>query len=91
MGWTVWVLRRWCSPALGEGTAGPRAYPVAKAIPLYRDPYCGTYIIAAGSTRARYPSPEISFPFGQAGQNQHFCSAECRDRYQRLERRAARA
>jgi hypothetical protein len=39
---------------------------------LRRDPYCGTYV-----------SPEISFSLQQADQIEHFCSAECRDRFLR--------
>ncbi len=46
--------------------------------PLYRDPWCGTYV-----------SAEISHPLEQAGQTLHFCSAECRERYLALQRRAA--
>ena len=66
------------------GTAGPASasYPreTRSAIPLHRDPWCGTYV-----------SPEISFPLEQAGQVLHFCSAECRARYQGNSHRAASA
>ena len=80
MGCSAWLLRRWLSPALSEATLGPRSFPVAKAIPLHRDPCCGTFV-----------SPEISFPFEQAGHKQHFCSAECRDSYVRSMRQASSA
>ena len=46
--------------------------------PLYRDPWCGTHV-----------SAEISYPLEQGGQVLHFCSAECRERYQASQRRAA--
>jgi len=58
----------------------PHPQGTRSAIPLHRDPWCGTYI-----------SPEISFPLEQAGQVLHFCSAECRARYQRSSQRAASA
>jgi hypothetical protein len=80
MGCSARLSRHWLSPALGEATLGPRSFPVAKAIPLYRDPCYGTFV-----------SPEIAFPFEQAGHKQHFCSAKCRDRYLRIERHAAQA
>jgi YHS domain-containing protein len=50
------------------------------AIPLQRDPWCGTFV-----------SPEISFPLEQQGQILHFCSAECRTRYVQASNRAASA
>jgi len=53
---------------------------VRPAIALHRDPWCGTHV-----------SPEISFPLQQAGQVMHFCSAECRTRYQQSSQRAASA
>jgi YHS domain-containing protein len=59
---------------------GSRRGAARKAIPLHRDPLCGTHI-----------SPEISFPLEQAGQVLHFCSAECRARYVQSSRRAASA
>ena len=68
--------------ALGNAGAAyaPRPRETHSAIPLHRDPWCGTYV-----------SPEISFPMEQAGQVLHFCSAECRARYQRSSQRAASA
>jgi YHS domain-containing protein len=66
------------------GIAGPASRPdpvqTRSAIPLHRDPWCGTHV-----------SPEVSIPLEQAGQMLHFCSAECRARYQRSSQRAASA
>lgn len=58
----------------------PRAQQPRTPVHLYRDPWCGTYV-----------SSEISFPLEQAGQVLHFCTAECRARYQRSSHRAASA
>jgi len=78
----AWVMRKLLARVLGN--AGPASVPrpqeTRSAIPLHRDPWCGTYV-----------SPEISFPLEQAGQELHFCSAECRARYQRSSQRAASA
>ena len=49
-------------------------------VPLYRDPWCGTYV-----------SAEISLTLDQQGQVLHFCSEECRTQYQGSLRRAASA
>jgi YHS domain-containing protein len=51
-----------------------------RPMPLFRDPICGTYV-----------SAEISLRAASAGQDVHFCSQECRDRYLRSERQAASA
>jgi YHS domain-containing protein len=76
------LMRKLLARALGTARSSSVAYPQESrsAIPLHRDPWCGTYI-----------SPEISFPLEQSGQVLHFCSAECRARYQRSSRRAASA
>jgi len=94
----VWIVRKLLARAFGNAgsVAAPGAAPGAaprsasgaahgpqapqSAIPLHRDPWCGTYV-----------SPEISFPLEQAGQKLHFCSAECRARYQESSRHAASA
>jgi len=77
-----WLMRKLLTRAFGS--AGPVAAPPPpekrSALALQRDPFCGTYV-----------SPEISFPLEQAGQVLHFCSAECRARYQRPSQRAASA
>ena len=76
------LMRKLLARALGN--TGPASVPHPKqarsAIPLHRDPWCGTYV-----------SSEISFPLEQAGQVLHFCSAECRARHQRSSQRAASA
>ncbi|HET6143762.1 MAG TPA: hypothetical protein VFE02_09640 [Candidatus Acidoferrales bacterium] len=79
----AWTMRKLLAKALGNSGAPPmpqaqtgELHPVA----LQRDPYCGTYV-----------SPEISFPLEQSGQLLHFCSAECRTRYQSNAQRAASA
>src|SRR5687767_2613912 len=65
------------------GDAVPAAAPprrMAGAIPLYRDPCCGAFV-----------SPEISLTLEHAGRTNHFCSAECRERYLLSLPRAVRA
>ena len=78
----AWLMRKLLARALGN--SGPASSPhpeeTRSAIPLHRDPWCGTYV-----------SSEISFPLEQAGQVLHFCSAECRARYRRSSQRAASA
>jgi hypothetical protein len=87
-------IDRWASRALARlmqkllaralGNARPAAAPPPRqsrsAVALHRDPWCGTYI-----------SPEISIRLEQADEVLHFCSAECRARYERSSRRAASA
>ena len=77
-----WLMRKLIARALGNAgpVSAPRPTDPNSAIALHRDPWCGTYV-----------SPEISFPLEQAGQMLHFCSAECRARYQRTSKRAASA
>jgi len=76
------IARKLLSQALGNVQRPPSSTPrePPSAIPLQRDPWCGTYV-----------SPEISFPLEQAGQVLHFCSNECRVRYQGSAKRAASA
>ena len=76
----VWLLRRRFPDGMGRESLTSPGSPAAAAIPLYRDPMCGTHV-----------SPEISFTLEQAGRKKHFCSAECRDRFQRSARPAASA
>jgi len=70
-----WRMRSSVRRAMNARPASP-----PKPVTLYRDPYCGTYV-----------SPEVSVRATQAGQDLHFCSAECRDRYLRSERQASGA
>jgi len=79
----AWMMRKLLARALGTSSAPPvppPQAPVQAPVALQRDPYCGTYV-----------SPEISFPLEQSGQVLHFCSAECRARYQSNAKRAASA
>ena len=71
----VAMLARNAAPVTAQHQDASRS-----AIPLHRDPWCGTYV-----------SPEISFPLEQAGQVLHFCSVECRTRYRQSSQRAASA
>jgi YHS domain-containing protein len=77
--WIAWLVRRLAGG--GAGRANPRAsgssdLPTPKK--LYRDPACGTHVAA-----------EVSYKLEESGQVLHFCSAECRERYRGLQRRAA--
>jgi len=81
----AWMMRKLLAKALGTSGAPAPAMPQPQTggqhpVALQRDPYCGTYV-----------SPEISFPLEQSGQVLHFCSAECRARYQSNSQRAASA
>jgi YHS domain-containing protein len=76
------VARKLFAQILGSAKR-PSAPPVPEtrnAIPLHRDPWCGMYV-----------SSEISVPLEQSGQVLHFCSQECRARYQGSAKRAAGA
>ncbi len=78
LSWATWLVRKLFA-ALFAAPAQKASYPSPLVPnPLYRDPWCGTHV-----------SREISYPLEQAGQVLHFCSAECRDRYQASQRRAA--
>jgi len=78
LSWATWVLRKLFA-ALFAAPARRLSHPTPPAPkPLYRDPWCGTYV-----------SAEISHTLEQAGEVLHFCSAECRDRYRASVRRAA--
>ena len=58
---------------------GPRAAgrPAPGPLPLFRDPICGTFV-----------SPEVSIRIERAGQVEHFCSEQCRDRYLKSQQQA---
>jgi YHS domain-containing protein len=76
------MVRKLIAPALKNAQQPPFSTPPQSrsAIPLHRDPWCGTYV-----------SPEISFPLEQSGQVLHFCSDECLARYKGSVKRAASA
>jgi hypothetical protein len=78
----AWLMRKLLARVLGSTgpVSAPRPGASQQAIALHRDPWCGTYV-----------SPEISFPLEQPGQVLHFCSAECRSRYQGASQHAASA
>jgi len=74
----VWLGRRLVRLFARVEPREVRPAPPLVPKPLYRDPWCGTHV-----------SAEIAHPLEQGGQVLHFCSAECRERYQASERRAA--
>ncbi len=74
----IWLVRKLFSLLAAPGPKQVRAASPLVPKPLYRDPWCGTHV-----------SAEISHPLEQGGQVLHFCSAECRERYQAAQRRAA--
>jgi YHS domain-containing protein len=73
-------LLRLRAPSSAYRVAGARRNSRLRPTALFRDPSCGTFV-----------SPEISIAITRAGQEIHFCSEQCRDRYVRSERRAATA
>jgi len=78
LSWATWLVRKLFA-ALGKAPTREATSPRPLAPkPLFRDPWCGTHV-----------SAEISHTLEQAGQVLHFCSPECRDRYQASQRRAA--
>src|SRR5215467_10040635 len=83
VGLVVWVARRigeWRSRLRPGQAPKSRAATPAEPRPLYRDPWCGTYV-----------SAEISRKLQQNNQTLHFCSDDCLARYVASQRRAARA
>jgi YHS domain-containing protein len=78
----AWLIRKSMAGMVRDAVpaGGTRPPSNRTAVPLERDPVCGTYV-----------SPEISFTTEQSGQILHFCSAECRERYAKSSRRAASA
>jgi YHS domain-containing protein len=77
--WIAWLVRRLAGAVAGRANSRASrssAPPASKK--LYRDPACGTHVAA-----------EVSYKLEESGQILHFCSAECRERYRGLQRRAA--
>ena len=72
LSWLLRMLQRWISSAARRQTSESCRPTDSAPVVLRRDPCCGTYV-----------SAEIAFSVEQAGQIEHFCSAECRDRYLR--------
>ena len=63
---------------VSEGLYGPPAPKAPKAVPLARDPICGTYVV---------PSKALSA--GAGAQTKFFCSDNCRRAYAVRERNGA--
>lgn len=82
----LWLLRKRLAAAMSSKRAarptrtGAPGSAAAAPIQLYRDPICGTHV-----------SSEISFTLRGPDGEKHFCSAECRDRFQRSRGLAASA
>jgi len=55
---------------VAEGLQGPPAPTAPKAVPLVRDPVCGTYVVPAAALSA-----------GAGPQTKFFCSEHCRRAY----------
>jgi YHS domain-containing protein len=64
----------------GRDSANPRRSLRREPLTLHRDPFCGTHV-----------SPEVSVRITHGGQELHFCSTECRDRYLRSNQQATGA
>ena len=74
------LVRQWSTSQAGQTVPRQQPQNYSPAIRLHRDPVCGTYV-----------SPEISVKLERSGHITHFCSAHCRERYERPSARAARA
>ena len=67
----TWLARKVLGWLFGKAQPPePRSAPSSSAGSLQRDPICGTYV-----------APKISRTVEHAGQLHHFCSAECRARF----------
>ena len=55
---------------VAEGLQGPPAPTLPKAVPLVRDPVCGTYVV-----------PSAALSAGAGTQTKYFCSENCRRTY----------
>jgi len=76
--WAAWLVKKLIGRQMRSGARRSSGFPgKPEAKPLRRDPVCGTYV-----------SPEISLTLEHAGQVHHFCSAECRERFQKTIPRA---
>jgi YHS domain-containing protein len=77
----TWLARKLLGWLFGNShQPEPRNVPPASGRQLYRDPVCGTHV-----------APEISQTIEYAGQQYHFCSAECRARFLEARRLQASA
>lgn len=87
--WGVALLRgvaRWLMRDAATNTGQPAAPGVSKeegnsamtARRLVRDPVCGIHV-----------AEELAIPLGEGGEQVHFCSEECREKYLQGARRMA--
>jgi YHS domain-containing protein len=79
--WAVWLVRRvrfWVGYLTGRPLRPAHRTAPKPEVALRRDPVCGMFV-----------SPEISLTLEHSGQVHHFCSAECRERFQSALPRAA--
>ena len=80
----TWLGRKLLGWAFGSamrvGSQNSQSIPSHDVKVLHRDPVCGTHV-----------SPEISVRLTIAGEEHHFCSVTCRERFRRLNSQAASA
>ena len=79
--WVIWLVKRvrfWMDFLTGRQRRPLRQSAPKPEVALHKDPVCGTFV-----------SPEISFTLEHAGLTIHFCSTECRARFQSQLPRAA--
>ena len=67
----VWVVWRLLS-GMVDGAAGPRRVPPQRAVPLVRDPVCGTFVDQSRALTTK-----------RGGAVHYFCSEGCRREYNR--------
>ena len=67
----VWVVWRLLS-SMVDGAAGPRRVPPQRAVPLVRDPVCGTFVDQSRALTTK-----------RGGAVHYFCSEGCRREYSR--------
>jgi YHS domain-containing protein len=61
----VFLLR-----GVSQGMKGPSSSRGSRAVPLVRDPVCGTYVV-----------PSAALSAGDGAQTKFFCSEDCRRAY----------
>jgi YHS domain-containing protein len=74
----VWLIFAWfivravtrLLRGIANGLNGPAAPKTPAAVPLVRDPVCGTYVVAANALTS-----------GSGSQTRFFCSENCRRAY----------
>jgi YHS domain-containing protein len=63
---------------IAQGLQGPPAPAAPKAVPLARDPVCGTYVV-----------PSTALSAGSGAATRFFCSEDCRRAYVEPQRHVA--